>query len=291
MQDLGNRATYIGGSDIAVILGLSPFATRESLLREKITGESKRFYSWAMKFGHQYESAIINGDAFMEDYTIIPPEAGKEQHEVKSQIDGFDIICHLDGIGEQNGEKFLIECKTGSTPFGGKLPDYYNCQVQWYMHFANLNKCRICFGQRMPDGSLGNQEGFWVKKEDGWYDSILPEIIAFIADIRKGEVPPEFIPAPMEDAQIAEYLNIVQIYEQAEQFIDSFRKVLAEKMEESGIKKCYLGGFCASLTADSETTSFDSVKFKKENPELAEKYQKTIHRKGGLRLTKTKKGE
>lgn len=289
-MNVNERQNYIGGSDIATILGLSPWQTRNDLLREKITGISERFYSSAMEFGHKYESLIINSDAFLEGYTLVPPPAGQEQHEIVSEIDGFTVVCHMDGIGIKDGQKFLIENKTGSTPFRGVLPDYYNCQVQWYMYWADLPRCRITFGQRMPDGTVGNMEGFWIERDNKWFDKVLPEIKLFIADIRKGEVPPKYLPAPIEKSEVAEYLNIVQIYEQAESFITRFRETLAEKMQENGIKKCYLGGFCASLTEDSETKTFDSTRFKKENPELAAQYEKISARKGGLRLTKTNKG-
>lgn len=290
-MDATTRKDYLGGSDIAAILGLSPWATRDDLLREKITGESQRFYSSAMQFGHRVESTLIDSDAFLNDYKVLPPEAGQEQHEITGEIDGFTIKCHLDGIGEKDGKKFLIEVKTSSAPFNGELPDYYACQIMFYMHWANLDECRVVFGQRMADGTLGNQESFIVKQQAGWYEIVLPEIKQFIADIRKGEVPPKYLPAPIEQTQIAEYINICQIYEQAQTFMEKFRETLADKMAESGIKKCYLGGFVASLTADSEFTAFDSAKFKKENPEIAAKYEKTTKRKGGLRIAKTNKGE
>ena len=290
-MDANSRQFYLGGSDIAAIIGLSPWATRDDLLREKITGESERFYSSAMQFGHRVESTLIDSDAFLNDYKVLPTPIGQDQHEITGEIDGFTIKCHLDGIGEKDGKKFLIEVKTSSAPFNGKLPDYYECQIQFYMHWADLDECRVVFGQRMADGTLGNQESFVVKKQADWFESVLPEIKQFIADIRKGEVPPKYLPAPIEQTQIAEYINICQIYEQAQTFIEKFREILADKMAESGIKKCYLGGFVASLTADSEFTSFDSAKFKKENPDIAAKYEKTTKRKGGLRIAKTNKGE
>ena len=56
--------------------------------------------------------------------------------------------------------------------------------------------------------------------------------------------------------------------------IDKARKELDEKIEESlGIGIHHIGGFSVTIQ-DTTEERFDSVVFKKENPELAKQYMK-----------------
>lgn len=56
-----------------------------------------------------------------------------------------------------------------------------------------------------------------------------------------------------------------------------------EIMEEFGLKNVEHGDLKVSYVPESVTHSFDSTKFKKENPETVERYQKESTRKAHVR--------
>lgn len=60
---------------------------------------------------------------------------------------------------------------------------------------------------------------------------------------------------------------------------------IKDEMESRGITKFDTEYISFTLVAGSESTQFDSAKFKKENPELAKKYVKIVRRSSSLRVT------
>ena len=55
-------------------------------------------------------------------------------------------------------------------------------------------------------------------------------------------------------------------------------------MEQHGIKSWDSGQFKATIAADSERATFDTVKFKKDHPDLYEQYTTRKTTKGGFTL-------
>lgn len=99
-----DRDKYIGGSDIAAIMGLSPFRTRYDLLREKALGETSEFEGNAYtEYGHDMEPKI-------RDY--INHEWGKAFEDDQQRIDG-DLRYNADGY-DKDGEGCVLEVKTTS---------------------------------------------------------------------------------------------------------------------------------------------------------------------------------
>lgn len=66
--------------------------------------------------------------------------------------------------------------------------------------------------------------------------------------------------------------------------LDEAKRALRAAMEQHGLKSWDSGQFKASIAADSERATFDSVAFKKDHPELYEKYVTRKATKGGFTL-------
>lgn len=67
--------------------------------------------------------------------------------------------------------------------------------------------------------------------------------------------------------------------------IDSIKSKLKAAMIESGVKSWDAGVFKVTYVPGSTGMQFDSTKFKEENPEIAEKYQKTVVKSDSIRIT------
>lgn len=61
--------------------------------------------------------------------------------------------------------------------------------------------------------------------------------------------------------------------------------ILKARMEEGGLKKLETQNLLLTLVAESESTTFDSKRFKEEHPELAEQYAKKVVRKSYVKIT------
>jgi putative phage-type endonuclease len=139
------RRNGVGGSDIAAIVGLSPFEdhTRVQILKEKVYGV-ERTQTQAMYCG-----------------TVLEPWARKlyqERHRVQAapvciEMDGCDWArVSLDGLCTNGSPipaerlEWLLELKcpgwaTHSAALAGVVPDYYAAQVQWQLLCCGLSRC------------------------------------------------------------------------------------------------------------------------------------------------------
>lgn len=74
---------------------------------------------------------------------------------------------------------------------------------------------------------------------------------------------------------------------QLELMEEELKKMFKEKMEETGIYKYESPDktFKVTYVAETTSTTFDSKKFKEENPDLYEKYKKETTRKAYVRMS------
>lgn len=136
------RRGGIGGSDVAAILGLSPFenATRADLLREKLTG-AQRETNFSMRRGTRLEPIARR---MFEELTGInwEPICGEDEHAVWPKVS-------LDGINADWSEIVEIKCANWQTHemwLHGFVPDYYLVQMQWQMMIVGCARCHaVCF--------------------------------------------------------------------------------------------------------------------------------------------------
>lgn len=70
----------------------------------------------------------------------------------------------------------------------------------------------------------------------------------------------------------------------AEKLAKQCKEQLRELMEQHGVTKWENDEFTATIGKDSTSTTFDTTRFKKEEPDLYKKYLKTSTRKGSFTL-------
>lgn len=151
-----DRDKYIGGSDIAVIMELSPFKKRYDLLLEKAGYKADEFTgNEYTEYGNQMEPAIrdfINskGDGSL----LLPFSAGfKEGKHVREAESGelLGIRIHTDG----ENDNAILEIKTTSKIYE-KVDDYkiYLVQLLFYMVTAGKPFGLLAVYERPEDMSL-----------------------------------------------------------------------------------------------------------------------------------------
>jgi len=301
MQDTVNqdRQKWIGGSDIPIILGISPFKTRWELLQEKA----------GIKPIEEVDNAYIRYGNAMEgkirDYineNIVPDSPFVEgKHTEEGEIIG--VRCHTDG--ENNNT--ILEIKTTSDVMGN-LP-IYEAQLCFYMMnagpspFIPMDNGILAVYERPEDMS----EEFDASRlsvfnytytqfvDNGLRDKIEEAVDKFISDLKDLKENPFLNEEDLLPMELVEMADKVVVFEQkmaelkaAEEIIKAEKKKLYEQMVKFNTKKWVtLNGtqitrVDGKAPSSNEVEEFNEEKFAEENPELYKQYteKKTITSKG-----------
>lgn len=242
------RQSGIGGSDVAALLGLSPWKTPLQLYMEKL-GLSTVTETQAMRLGTKWEPIIAS------EYT--------EQTGIELVSGGFHrskehpfLACHLDYVGAK--VKKLVECKyvgyRTQSAWGDEgtdqIPEYYIMQVMTYMgvcgfteadvaaFFGSQNVVRIYtvrFNQRIFDAIVKAAGEFWerVQTKNPPEESDAGIMADYIRAIY-----PKSEPKTMEADQLAEgylyQLGQAQVrLREAENGLEIVSNKIKEKMQDA----------------------------------------------------------
>lgn len=139
------RQKHIGSSDIAAIVGLSPWKNQHDVWREKTGRNSPETASYAMRRGLSLES---DARALYEKQTglaVIPRVTTHAEHEF--------CMASLDGQTFDGETIVEIKCpmsdKTWLLAIEKKIEPHYECQIQWQLMVSGAKKAD--FFVYMPD--------------------------------------------------------------------------------------------------------------------------------------------
>lgn len=285
MQDVKtDRHLYIGGSDIPVIMGISSFKTRFSLLLEKA----------------QLETDEFNGNEYTEYGNVMEPKIRgyindflhKEFVEGK-HIEG-DIRCHTDGEDETS----ILEIKTTSKIYD-KVDEYmvYLVQLLFYMKNTGRNVGYLAVYNRPTDFSeefdVKRLQLFSINIED--YDDLINrienEVNRFREDLEKVKANPFITEEELQPTELVEVSNkIVElekqliIYKQIEEEQKKLKTHLKDLMQKNSIKKWTTNnGVQITLIEDGQdevVAVFNEKQFKEDNEDIYNNYLEEKIKKG-----------
>ena len=292
-----DRYKYIGGSDIPVIMGISPFKTRWQLLKEKAQLEEDTFEgNKYTEFGNVIEEQIRNFVNLTEEDKFV---------EGKHIFEEEHIRIHTDG--ENTSE--IIEIKSTSQ-IHEKVEEYtiYLVQLLFYLIKEKKEKGRLYVYERPEDFNTKfnpfNLQRFnvYVKDYQNLINDIFISLEEFEYDLERLKANPEltendFIYVPEEIKKYGKQLEALEDkilkLKEFEEEVDTIKVKIKEAMVKSNIKKWITPkGIEITNVADSkdkEVEKFNEKKFAEENEELYNKYlEKTIQKgkKGGLKITR-----
>lgn len=290
-----DREKFIGGSDIPVIMNLSPFKTRFSLLLEKAGYKADTFEgNEYTEYGNTLEPKIRD---YINKDLDIPFIEGKHTRDA-SEGEIIGIRCHTDGERLNNNSFEILEIKTTSKIYE-HLDDYkiYLVQLLFYMVNCNARYGRLAVYERPDDLSEDfNPERLQVWALDiGDYTSLVSEIgkalDSFIEDLQKVKENPfitedELLPAEIPDItrRILAFESQLAYFNDIESKIKREKDRLKKAMETAGVKSWLTpSGYRITLVADGEDTTkdvFNEAKFKDEHPKTYSKYLEPKIKKG-----------
>lgn len=250
------RWKWIGGSDIPIIMSISPWKTRWQLLKEKA----------------QIEESEFHGNIYTEFGNIMEPKirdhinAGLGFDFQEGKAEGGDIRIHTDG--EDIMKDTILEVKTTSH-IKECLDDYkdYLVQLLFYMNERNMRFGILAVYERPEDLNTDfdpNRLMTYPVTIDDYREligEIYEEVDSFREDLKKLRANPflteeELIP---DDVRIvARMLIAIKEAEQAFKEFTSEKETLISKLgelyEREHKKTAEIGGYKVTYTAPKEGT-------------------------------------
>lgn len=302
-----DRDKYIGGSDIPIIMNLSPFKSRFDLLLEKAGYKEDTFEGNVYtEYGNKLEPFIrdwINAN-IREDLVY------KEGKHIREAEDGeiIGVRIHTDG----ENDNCILEIKTTSQIYES-VDDYklYLVQLLFYMVNTGKEKGLLAVYERPEDLSEEFESKrlqlFDIKLED--YKELCSEIGAacekFIEDLQKVKDNPfiteeELLPTEITDitARIIAFESQLDYLKSIEKKIKDDKARLKDAMQACGVKSWTTpNGYKITLIPDGEDKTdkkFNPDKLKAEDPDTYNKYlEDTIvkGRSGYVKITAPKAKE
>ena len=295
-----DREKFIGGSDIPIIMELSPFKSRFDLLLEKAGYKKNDFEGNVFtEYGNKMESKI-------RDYINLTHQCdyseGKHIEEIPAEWDvtpnGMSIRCHTDGENDVS----ILEIKTTSQLYDN-ADDYelYLVQLLFYMMMTGKRFGLLAVYKRPDDMSedfdVENLQLFNITMDNHTelVNNIVNAVIRFLDDLQKVKSNPFITEEELLPADVTEIAQrIVAFEQQLSRMKELEKKAKAEKdrlktaMEKAGVKKWETpNGYKITLIPDAddkavEETTFNAERFMAEHPELVDQYMetKTVIKKG-----------
>ena len=300
---LAGRKKGIGGSDVAAILGFSPYKSPYQLWLDK-TGRSERKESQneSAHFGNLLEDVVAKEFSRCAGVKVqrVTQQLFLEEHPwALGNIDRAVINPDIAGnVRFKDGALTtdrLLECKTASEYmsklFGeegsDQVPDYYLTQCLWYLLITG---CKVIDLAVLIGGNKFRM--YRIERDEDLIQSIFNQVKAFWFNHVIADVPPDptcfddvlhrwsnhvvgkQVEADFEHIKLAEELITVQGRLKADKAReDEIKLKIVSTMQDAEMMISQGKSICTYK--EQSSTRIDSTLLKKEEPDLFAKYSKT----------------
>lgn len=296
MQDVKtDREKYIGGSDIPIIMGISPFKTRYQLLLEKAQLADDDFD------GNEYtEYGNIMEPKIRQYINVMYQRNFKEGKHIKD-----DIRIHTDG----EDDDMILEIKTTSQIYN-HVNDYsvYLVQLLFYMMNTNKKIGMLAVYERPSnfDENFDNDKLHVyiinIENYEKLCNEINEDVEQFRIDLAKLKENPFLTEEDLINNSVVKIANEVitlenqlQAYKEIEKKHSEMKAKLKKAMQENNVKTWTTpNGTKITLIEDTpdkeiEEEYYDENKFMQENLDLFQNYHNKLAEYKEIRKI-TKKG-
>lgn len=296
------RQSGIGGSDIAAIIGVSPYATAYDIYQSKtqpVNEEANEFAYWgtvledtvAREFSKRSGLKIQNVNFLMRHPEYRWAIANIDRAIINPAIKGN--VRFKDGKLTTDQ---IVEIKTASEYVGknwgnedsDEVPDQYQCQAQWYMGVTGVEVCHMAVligGNKYRQYKIERHQDFidylFEAAESFWINNVLAGVEPDATTLQnaKDKYPRHNPNTTLDVEPDSEAAKVFEHYEALK---------AQEKEVKAALELAQTDLICQiqdneALAIDGEVVAtykvqvsnrFDSSRLKKDMPELAEKYIK-----------------
>ena len=288
-EQLALRKSGLGGSDIAAVLGVSPWKSALELWVEKTSDEDDDRYTGAMEWGQRLEAPVLQ--KFIDDHpdwTIdVPDETFRKDDE--------PWLLATPDATYSNEETSLgvIEVKTASGQPWEQVPYHYQLQLLHYLYVFNVNQGYFAV---LFNGREYREYGPITLDRQEYEDHIYPALRNFW-DAVEGEYPPaEYDPTtlkevmllhpieddlpPIEERTLPDEIQLKiqmvrdssQIIKKNKELVDKLKAQIADAMEGHSRIVDSEGKAVCTLSMVQPKPTLDTRKLMKDKPELLDEY-------------------
>lgn len=130
-----DRTTFIGASEAAAIIGISPWQTPMDIWRRKVAPEPEP-ENEQLQWGTLLEPLILRQYADRKNIFLL--------HDRQRTFSRANVTCHVDAISYADPRgPVIVEAKSTREPYWPGVPDYYDVQVQVQMELADMDFCDV----------------------------------------------------------------------------------------------------------------------------------------------------
>lgn len=293
------RRSGIGASEMAAILGLSPWSTPYKIWRDKVsTTPPVELNTEPIEWGHAHEATIARRvSARYPELGKIAPSPGLLRHD-----DAPHVLATVDRLLVERGVRdapahAVLEIKNIGLPSwrhsfkDGAPPVYYELQVMMQLAVTGLDVGYLAVhygGQKMD-------YPYRIERDDEAIGALLTYAETWWADFVDTRIPPPLILADQDiltdvyrgDKDLSPFTAQGDVLEAYAAYVDAHRRekeAKAEKDEAGFIVKKAMGdqtalidnlGTVLATWAPRSSNRFDTTRFRKDHPDLAAEYTKT----------------
>lgn len=139
------RDSGIGGSEIAAVLGLSPWTSPFTLWHRKAgVLDVEQVTTQPMEWGNRLEPVVA--EKFADEH---PGWTVRKTGTWRSKTRPWQLANPDRLLTTAEGERAILEVKTAAQPYewgpagGDEIPIHYRCQVLWYLDVFGFNRCHL----------------------------------------------------------------------------------------------------------------------------------------------------
>lgn len=180
------RATGIGGSEVAAVMGLSPWTSTFTLWHRKAgLHEGDQETTPSMEWGNRLEPVVA--DKFADEH---PGWRVRKTGTWRSKARPWQLANPDRLLTTDQGEREVLEVKTAALPIGwgapgsGIIPIHYRCQTLWYLDVFGYQRCHVAV-------LIGNSDyrEYIVEYSLSEAVTLREEAAAFLHTVQHGERP------------------------------------------------------------------------------------------------------
>jgi len=288
LEWLEQRQKGIGGSDIAGILGLSPWSSPIKVYQDKIGELPPTKETEVMYWGNVLEDIVAKEFQKRSGMKVRRRNAILQREDYPYMLANVDRLI----VSKKEG----LECKTTNEFMksewieGEKVPEQYFLQCQWYMAVTGYERWHIAV---LIGGNKFHMDV--IERDDELIEMMMNEAKNFWENHVIPENPPEFDGSKASDEVLKQlypesnaelsvqlgnsFIDELETYDQLKDNKKQIDKAIKDienrikgKMEDAEVAKA---GGRRIMWKTYESNRFDTKTFKKEKPELYKKYVKT----------------
>lgn len=166
------RANHFNASEVAAMLGISPYMKRDELLKEKAFGISKEYDNYTQKlfaYGHKVENLYRNNIAEnLVGDELFPAVGVSEIHtKLAASFDGITLLN--DVIFEHKTLNNKLEQITNIND----LPEHYKVQMEQQLLVSGATKCLFAASRYDENDNLIKEIHFWYESDNNLRERII----------------------------------------------------------------------------------------------------------------------